>query len=507
MKSEQIQPIEQPEAESNTLEETVDSDQDLRQFTKDYSPLARAELVAKIRIARLRKELGITDKEEELSIVHKLQQEFKNRFAKQKETFDKEKESTRDVETISREKNIIFVHTVPLDSFDGEANTQMNNQVVRTNKMRTMERIGMITNEHPTISCSSIKIDAPKAYGHTSSKSMYPFGVVIGEGTVMSAHLYDGGISTISKTARHRKYDKHDKDSTIQPNIGAQIEHATNAPFSDDYMRKFEGKHGHIDTGSNILGGNYNDISVADPKVKGFFVDADFTYARSVYEIKDIRFDEKREGYRWKAMYKIFAEYPGVPIYIREHNQVKEYILSGEDLIEVNNQTSKKDEKTITLEDYVLPHPSHAFFEVGVLTKTEAKESGTYLFNLKNLGPIADTLTSIKYHFSHWRYTKNTGKVLAELLKEHPGKEHAVLEAALKDFSESMQELQTLQTELKQRAATENRHTMLDKGSTLYDLRVNQTILIKSGFEGFIEEFEAAGFVDISSKMREVLNS
>ena len=104
----------QPDSSPDEIEQPKDtvgnkSELELRKFTKDYSPIARAELSQKIKIANIRNELGIISKKERQINVRALKDDFATRFTAQKSQFEKESQSIRDVEAISKEKKLIFV--------------------------------------------------------------------------------------------------------------------------------------------------------------------------------------------------------------------------------------------------------------------------------------------------------------------------------------------------------------------------------------------------------------
>lgn len=131
----------------------------------------------------------------------------------------------------------------------------MNSWLENSEFLTREERLDILFQKKPTVSCSSVRrnrherkvSDFPEEYTEKDHTSFYPCGVVIGSGTVLSAHNRDAGTRSLSWTARERKYDKNEPDTSIQPKIQAQIEHAITGPFPPDKMKSFLSQHGHID--------------------------------------------------------------------------------------------------------------------------------------------------------------------------------------------------------------------------------------------------------------------
>lgn len=290
----------------------------VRIFTKKYSPLARTELAKNLRLKR-------SNASSQWEGVFGVRDRFNQRFREQEIKFESERE-TRSVENISKCRGVIFVHGIPLWQ---EWNTQMNNLVLETWNLGIVQRIENVLKHSPSISCSTVKFNKwRKIYGfeHKDNPTYYPFGVVVSSWIVLSVHNRDAGTVALSLTARHRKYDRNEPDTAIQPKIAAQLEHAIEWPFSRDYMRDFVAKHGHIDWQEGWHGYKYNEIIVWEPGVSAFFVDDDHLFHESMSwamsEFVDIKLQQQwaeyHYGSRWVKIKKIMSLYPQLELYIKK---------------------------------------------------------------------------------------------------------------------------------------------------------------------------------------------
>lgn len=392
---------EHTEAIKSDFQENI-TDTDRNHFTKRYAPVARQDQAAKLRMIRLRKKIGLIDEDGEKKELEQTQKDFDDKFKDLEHIHKQEESNLRSVEQISKKEKVIFVHSVPLD-IDERWGTQDNNTMIQTEQMNILERVGMIVHEDISISCSTVSTDTEKEYGKKTPKTMYPFGVVIDSGTILSAHRYDGGISTNHKIAKHRKYDRGDQSVGFQQHIEGQIEYALHGPFSHQYEKDFQKKHGHINKGSNLFG-SYNELIVEKPKVSGFFIDADKTHELEYVRKKQMSYSDTSvydpmdhsaytfEGFRWKEMKKVLAQFPDVPVYIKEHGQMKEYVCRDGDLRAVQEDGKvEKTEATHRVDEYELPHATKHFHTRDTESEIrKAKENGSYSFTAKELGVIID---------------------------------------------------------------------------------------------------------------------
>ncbi len=470
-------------------------------FTKRHAPIARQEQAARLKMIRLRREIGLIDDEGERLEIQEAQKSFEDRFGKQEIAYTQEALDVRSVEQISEKEKVIFVHAVPLD-IDESMNTQMNNPVASTSKMSVPERIGMIVHEDISVSCSTVPLGTEKQYGKKVPKTMYPFGVVIDSGTVLSAHRYDGGISTVSKTAKHRKYDKGEQDVSVQPNIAAQLEYALHGPFSDEYERELEKKHGHINKGSQVgTGSDYNEIVVEKPKVSGFYIDADKTYEAECVRERQMHSDARVcdpvhygtynfEGFRWREMKKILAEFPDVPVYIREHGQVKEYICTDGELKPI--QEEGKIEKTLPthrVDEYQLPHATEHFYTKNKEREVEnAKENGTYSFAAHELGKIIDQRLYNGVAYAEGRaYSTSLAQILLLAFVDSGNTPiDEIVRAVVVDYEVGMNKLWSEIKEAEARFAKEKIHTPFTSDGYIA-MRKREYKIAQYALEGFLE--------------------
>lgn len=486
-----IAPIEIPQIDEN----------ELRQFTRDYSPVARRELSYKIRMTRIRKELGLINEEEKKETIKKIKNDFDERFRLQRERFDKEKEDIRDVETISRNKGVIFVHTVPLDGVDQEGNTQMNNEVVKTGLLSTEERIGAIINEQPSISCSTVDLKASAQYGfdYFRRDTMYPFGVVIDKGTVLAAHRFDAGTVSISRTSKHRKYDKNEPDSSIQPKIEVQLEHAIDGPFSTDYDNKLIAQHGHIDGMRKDSSQNYNELTVANPHIAGFYVDEDFISEKH-------RFNNESSPTWRSAVEKMFKKYPDVPIYIQKNNQIREYVWRGQEGLQPLLTPGKIEKKTPSrnLGSYTWPTVDHAKIDVKV--KENQRAVHYEIEKIKKL--ILDTyarnsiLVSPQIQ-SEFNTPKKAFEKLVQLLDQGSISGDSVYTALDEDIGNYIRKNIANRTDMRSKIAQENDASRLG-GSSMYPVYGLENQILYKTLEELAAKIEQHGHSDIAARIRTI---
>lgn len=474
---------------------------ELREFTRDYSLIARAELSYKIRMARIRRELGLIDEEEKIETIKELQNDFEERFNSQRDRFNKEKEDIRDVETISRNKGVIFVHTVPLDGVNSEGNTQMNNDIVQTELLNTEERIGAIINEQPSISCSTVDLKASAQYGFDYFKrdTMYPFGVVIDKGTVLAAHRFDAGTVSISRTSKHRKYDKNEPDSSIQPKIEVQLEHALDGPFSTDYDNKLIAKHGHIDGMRKDSSQNYNELTVANPHIAGFYVDEDFISANDGFS--------NGSSPTWRSVTeKMFKKYPDVPIYIQKNNQIREYVWREQGGLQPILTPGKIEKKTPSrnLGSYTWPTADHA--KIDVKEKENQRVVHYEIKAIKKL--ILDTYTGNSISISpliqsEFNTPKKAFEKLVQLLDQGSISGDSVYTALDEDIGNYIRKNIVNRNDMRSKIAQENDASRLG-GSSMYPVYGLENRILFKTLEELAAKIEQLGHSDTAAKIRTI---
>lgn len=459
--------------------------QELREFTRKYSPIARDDLAHEIKLAKVRKELGIISKDEELESVTELRDQFRERFEQQKDLFSKESLDSRSVEIVSKEKGIIFVHTIPLDGIEQEANTQMNNKQVFTRLMNTKERIGTIINKKPSISCSTLEMNGLIKYGinpEKGGKTMYPFGIVINKGTILSANRFDSGTVAISRTAKHRKYDLNEPDTSIQPKIEAQIKYSTEGPFSKSEGKRFVKEHGHIDgMGGALKFMDYNEFTVAEPEISGFFIDEDL-----------IKFKEDVYGpMYWDEIIKYFDQYPDVPIYIKKDNNIVEFVYKDKKLSPVHIEGTFEYEKpTKKLSNYDWESHSDK-------AETEARKySAEIKISMDNLSKLIKRSTYIHHiHNTEWM------DIVLELLKIGSITEDEIHSAVRSDFENQLEKTKKMMRDTKDFIAKEMRSNLFNSKSSMYAVYKRTIYAIPKIISEFAEKLKSEGHDDLAEKI------
>lgn len=328
-------------AENFEIEKPVDK-LDVRKFTKEYSPWARKNLADEIKKARLLDELKNPDSElEKKDKIQKMQNEFYKRFSKQKEDFEGDLDN-RDIANVAKKYGVFFVHTLPTENIN-RWNTGMNNKEVDADKLTIEDIIKNIKSIAPDLSCSSVSFKkrySPNDPGQIGT--MYPFGVVLKKGTILSTYRYDGSTLT-EKGVQHKKskYDPDVEDTSIQDNPEQKIDQVLKRKF-DRYLNPETGYYdGFVDqdTGAmntnwpeekegfrgDMSGRDFDEFVISKPEIDGLFIDLDSpALADSWYR-----------GERLDPINDIVQKYPGVPVYIKQKDEIKIYVYRENGSVEV----------------------------------------------------------------------------------------------------------------------------------------------------------------------------
>lgn len=337
--------LENPNGEENKkedfqIEKPVDK-LDVRKFTKEYSPWASKNLADEIKKARLLDDLKNPDSEEKKVKIKKMQNEFYTRFAKQKEEFEASLEN-RDIANVAQKYGVFFVHTLPTENIN-RWNTGMNNKEVDADKLTVEDIIKNIKNKKPDLSCSSISFK--KRYSPNDSEqigTMYPFGVVLKKGTILSTYRYDGSTLT-EKGVQHKKskYDPETEDTSIQGNSEQKIDQVLKRKF-DRYLNPESGYYdGFVDQDTGVMnsewpkedegyrgdmsGRDFDEFVISKPEIDGLFVDLDSPSLS----------DSWYRGERLDPINDIVSKYPNIPVYIKEKDEIKIYVYRENGSIEV----------------------------------------------------------------------------------------------------------------------------------------------------------------------------
>jgi hypothetical protein len=278
-----------------------------REFTKEYSPWAREALARKLREAPKAKRAGLLAESERG--WGKKQADFEASIAL----------GTRDIKT---HKEHLFVHTIPLIA-TGRANTTKNNEVVDTASLSPKELVaGALTGV--SLSCSAVaRNQGPwrpehqyfledeegyqSRYGggrrlRDEGKTLYPFGIVLSEGTILSAYRNDSGtLAEAGRAHRKSKYDTRTKESAIQDGIADSLEHALD-PLPR--LSKFQ------ESGGQRMGRDLNELVISDSKPGSFFINLDDPWFDP-----DEPANSKKSGESLLAEIEtLTGEFPSIPI-------------------------------------------------------------------------------------------------------------------------------------------------------------------------------------------------
>jgi hypothetical protein len=142
---------------------------------------------------------------------YKQQNELRNEFENDKKE--------RSISNNSEKHNVLFFHGVPINK--QSANTGENSAAFN---MSGEDRIRFLLGINPAISVSTKRLDYPKNTEQEPDKElMYPTGLILGKGEILSAYKSDALTDTESFDIKRAR---HGGTSAIQPNIGENIEKA-----------------------------------------------------------------------------------------------------------------------------------------------------------------------------------------------------------------------------------------------------------------------------------------
>ena len=195
----------------------------------------------------------------EIKEIEKIVSDFYNEVLIYKKQIEAEKKE-RSVAEISKEKNVLFCHAMPMQIIP-DTNFSQNNQLINTRRFGSEEKLKIILGIEPTISVSTLN--------EGSQKLVNGFGMILNGGQVLSAYAGDAG-TLLNKNIYDRR-SKHDptlKTSIIQLDIKDNLDHAINhtprrEPISGDIVED--------------PSQGWNEIVVENPKVAGLYFQSDQT--------------------------------------------------------------------------------------------------------------------------------------------------------------------------------------------------------------------------------------
>lgn len=298
----------------------------LREFTKEFSPWGRKATADEMRKA-VKTERG----------------DITARFATESEGLRESFEATKNVRDINSHQGHYFLHTVALET-TGRANTTANNEAIATANLTAADAVRLVLAGGLSLSCSAIprEDECPRpersfktvkpgetnwySTGRRSGedvKTMYPFGVIFKEGTILAAYRNDAG-SLIEAGKKHRKskYDKAVAHSAIQKNIEPAISHALE-PLTR--FRDYE------DRGAQKMGRDLNEIVIANTKPASLFLNLDDPWAEAPENPGAHNF-----GNRVRALTKevegLARKFSEIPMMVQHKGKIETFTLDAEGL-------------------------------------------------------------------------------------------------------------------------------------------------------------------------------
>jgi len=267
----------------------------------------------------------VIESDSEIKEIEKNISDFYTEISKQKEIIENEKKE-RSVSEISKEKNVLFCHAIPLHVETGDSSFSQNNTLIKTNEFSVEEKIKMILGVEPTISVSTINKE-----NQTLARG---FGLILNEGQVLSAYAGDAG-TLLDKGIYNRrsKYDRELETSVIQKDI------ENNLNFAINHLQKRDQK-----TNSSVetMHQGWNELVIENPQVAGLF------------------FQKDNQGNAPSdfARAKLVSEQLNLPLYIldkektyqidKKTNELKE--ISKEDIFTFSKSFSKNERKDLVEE-------------------------------------------------------------------------------------------------------------------------------------------------------------
>lgn len=167
--------------------------------------------------------------------------------------FEQEKASERDVATVSNEKGVLFLHALSLDGYVS-TNTSENNPIIDTEKMTSLDKVRIVLGVEPAISVSTRNI-----IGENKVETMYPMGLIIGAGTVLSAYGGDAGTYADNPSVRRSQDDD-------------RLKSAVQEDFSQNMKGALERELSMSSSGAVGSATAWNELVVENPMVSGVFI-------------------------------------------------------------------------------------------------------------------------------------------------------------------------------------------------------------------------------------------
>ncbi len=310
----------------------------------------RGELMGQIRISIEDKYKAINETEEiinsdfEIKEIEKTINDFYGEMTKQKKQIESEKKE-RSIAEISKEKNILFCHSIPLEVITDTAFSQ-NNELVNTNRFGPEEKIKMILGVEPTISVSTINKENQTLVGG--------FGLILKEGQVLSSYGGDAG-TLLDKGIYNRKskYDRSLKTTIIQEDPENSINRAINHEAKNE------------NSAAESMHQGWNEIVVENPQAAGLFFQK----------------NNPNSPFSNMAYAKKISKDLNLPLYIFDNEKIYRSDDSTNELVEIDREEIFNSSKTFSPDE-----KKNMIEEMIDKESFNIKKENIYKFNGYNVG-------------------------------------------------------------------------------------------------------------------------
>ena len=297
------------------------ANQEARRFEREFAPWARDRAVATLR--------GLS-KSQRLAVItghHSEMEQLNASFL-----------SERGMRDISAFPEHVFVHTFPTDGI-GRANTADNNEEIDTRNLSTHAAVEAILSKELTLSCSAIAKTGPNpgpdilfrvvngrdvsCFGTSRrqkdyARTMYPFGIVLDEGCVLSAYRNDAGtLQEKGRPHRKSKYDRGTKLTAIQPDPAEAIPHA---------LENFTRFSTYENNAGLRMGRDINEFVVSGVNASKFYINMDDPWLMGSGPHDSPCYGEDPKKHL-STMLTVFNQFPEMGLLVTHHGQTKSMVM------------------------------------------------------------------------------------------------------------------------------------------------------------------------------------
>lgn len=296
------------------------ANQETRRFEREFAPWARDRAVATLR--------GLP-KSQRPAFINGHHSEMENLHA----SFLDEREM-RDINAFPEH---IFVHTFPTDS-TGRANTAANNEEIDVRKLSTRAAIEAVLSKQLTLSCSAVAKSGRNpgpdivfrvangrdvaCYGASKRQkdyapTMYPFGVILDDGCILSAYRNDAGtLQEKGRPHRKSKYDPGTKLTAIQPNPNEAIPNA---------LEEFTRFSNYENPASMRMGRDLNEFVVSKTSTSRFYINMDDPWLMGDGNPDNPQYGEHARKHLSDILH-LCRQFPEMQLSVTHHGQLKPMI-------------------------------------------------------------------------------------------------------------------------------------------------------------------------------------